>query len=317
MVSISPDSTDDPIQGIVLWSLGHRAQIRIGDENHRLAIPGKWRLRNSGVKPLSPGDRVSLVREGNFIRLSGILPRDSEFTRKAPGSKPISQTIAANLDTALIVASIAEPETPFGLVDRLLLTARAGSIPEIHLIVNKIDLATGEDQVKWKKNYSRAVDSILFTSCITLTGINTVRNLLKDKIVLLAGSSGIGKSTIINRVDPDLNIKTGRISAATGKGRHITSQAQLHPLKTGGWITDTPGLRECAPWDIEPLDLAKYFPEMSELLGACRFRDCLHDSESGCNVKDAVGTVNFPEGRYNSYLKLLDEIKIASQQTSW
>lgn len=317
MVSDSLTSTKNQTEGVVLWSLGHRAQIRVGDEGFYLPIPGKWRLIEGGVKPLSPGDRVLLSKEDDTFILTELLPRRNEFTRRAPGPKSISQTIAANLDTVLIVASIAEPETPFGLADRLLLVARSGHIPEVHLIINKTDLIDENDRIKWVNNYTHAVDSIIFTSCVTTDGVESVKELTTNRTVLLAGSSGVGKSTIANHIESGLNIKTGIISVATGKGRHVTSQAKLHLLKSGGWLTDTPGLRECAPWNIDPQELASYFPEMRQLHGTCRFRNCLHDSESGCNVKDSVGTDRFPETRYISYLKLLAECKIEFNQSPW
>jgi len=192
------------------------------------------------------------------------------------------------------------------LIDRLLVTAELGNVPAV-LLINKVDITEPERLNSLQRIYRHAVESILLTSAITGEGIDLLRELTLDGITLLAGSSGVGKSSLANRLDPDLNIKVGEVSEYSGKGRHITSAARLHRLKETGWIIDTPGLRECAPWNMRKHNLWLCFREFLELADGCHFRDCIHHHERGCNVKTKTGTDLLPEERYLSYLKLLNE----------
>ncbi len=304
-------------EGLVLWALGHRARVLINGKQVTAIIPGRWKLISKSVRILAAGDRVIIHRSNAQWQLKEVLPRTNEFTRRFPGAKAIPQTIAANLDQIIIVAAANHPMTPFGFVDRLLIAARLGGISNIMLLVNKFDVAPPETIEKWSENYKFAVDSLLFSSCITGQGIDDLANTIRGKTVLMAGNSGVGKSTLVNIIDPNLDLKTGAISMKTDKGRHITSIAKLHPISLGGWITDTPGLRECSPWDMTPDMLGTAFPEIRRLLGDCHFRNCLHDSEADCPVKEMVGTDQFPTVRYNSYIKILQEAKEELLNNQW
>ncbi|MDP8240642.1 MAG: ribosome small subunit-dependent GTPase A [Candidatus Hatepunaea meridiana] len=295
--------------GLILGTTGNRANVLIDNLELHLSVPGRWRQKSGGVRPLAPGDRVALEKISDDLRIVEILPRENDFTRQAAGLKPIPQTMAVNLDQVIIVASAANPATPTGLIDRLLVTAARGDVPAV-LIINKIDIADNERLSFLQRVYHNAVEIIILTSALTGIGIDRFRDLIIDKITLLAGSSGVGKSTLVNYIDPDLNIKTDEVSRVTGKGRHITSVARLHPLKQGGWIIDTPGLRECQLWDVTQQSLGQCFREFIEFASDCHFRDCLHNTEIGCAVKSVVDTDILPMERYMSYLKLLKEINI-------
>jgi len=293
--------------GLILQTTGNRANVLIHGEEFHLAIPGRWRLDRDGIHPLAPGDRISLEPAPGGWKIIESLPRQNEFTRQTPGiKKPLPQTMAVNLDQVMVVASAKNPVTPTGLIDRLLVTAALGSVPAV-LLINKIDLASKEKLDSLKSAYRKAVETTILTSAVTGEGIDALSTLLVDRITLLAGSSGVGKSTLANRVDSELNLKTGEISQATGKGRHITSAARLHFIRPNGWVIDTPGLRECAPWNMSSRALGSCFPEFRELSFDCRFRDCLHATETGCAVRQAVTDGIIPMERYKSYLKLLKE----------
>jgi len=293
--------------GLVIWTMGHQARVLIDDERFHLDIPGKWRLELKGNRPLAPGDRVSVSHDSHGWRLLKRLPRQNEFTRRMPGSRRnIPQVMAVNLDLVIVVASVKAPRTALGLIDRLLVAAALGDVPSM-LVINKTDLTTDKKLAELKEIYRNAVEIVLFTNAIIGVNIEPLREIIRGKTVLLAGPSGTGKSTIANYIDPKLNIKVGEISKATGKGRHTTTTAELHAVDGGGWLTDTPGLRECGPYGKTTQNLGSCFPEMHPFLGRCHFRDCIHRHETQCAVTTALSYGDIPEKRYQSYLKLLDE----------
>ena len=293
--------------GLVIWTMGHQARILIGEERFHLPIPGKWRLKLKGNRPLAPGDRVSVILDQDGWRLIERLPRRNEFTRRFPGNqRSIPQVMAANLDLVIVVASVKAPRTATGLIDRLLVAAALGEVPAM-LVINKTDLTTEKKLAELEKLYQNAVEKVILTNAITGDNLEPIREIIIGKTVLLAGPSGTGKSTIANYIDPKLNIKVGEISQATGKGKHTTTTAELHAVEGGGWLTDTPGLRECGPYGKTTENLGSCFPEMKPFIGDCRFRDCVHHHEIGCDVTAALARGEIPVKRYESYLKMLDE----------
>lgn len=302
----SIEAAGKSVTGLVLWAMGHQAYVLVANREYLLPIPGRWRLRFEGIRPLSPGDKVELQSSANDWKIVEVCQRTNEFTRRSSGPKPQPQTIAVNLDQVIVVASAENPATPSGLIDRLLITAALGNVPAL-LIVNKIDIASQDRLNFLNRVYKNAVDEILLTSALTGEGLDCLKDLIISRITLLAGSSGVGKSTLINRIDPKLNLKTNEVSRITGKGRHVTSVASLHRVDQGGWIIDTPGLRECAPWGMTQQRLGSGFAEFSEYVQDCHFRDCLHKSEIGCVIKQETKNGKIPIERYTSYLKLLDE----------
>ena len=294
-------------KGLVIWTLGHKAKVLIDETRVLIDIPGKWRLKRTGKRPLAPGDYIRVMCETSTWKMLELIERKNEFTRRAPGFfRLVPQVIAANLDLAVVIAAAAEPATPFGLVDRLLVTAELGNV-KAALVINKVDLVSDDNIEKWQVNYRNAVDLLLFTSAEDGENIENLTELIRGKTVLFAGSSGVGKSTLANCIDPSLDIKTREISNATGKGRHTTSSSELHAIANGGWLIDTPGLRVCGPWGKTAQNLDEAFPEIRRYKDGCKFRNCLHRTEIGCTVREMIGTPELPELRYNSYLKLLSE----------
>ena len=302
--------TNKLLTGLTLWVSDRRIQILFEGREIELRMPGIWRLESRGVRPIAPGDIVELERKTADPRILRLQERRNEFTRKSAGDKPVPQTLAANIEKVLVIASADRPATPFGLVDRLLATAILGRAPA-HLIINKADLIEEEEREFWRENYKRVFLSVIFTSAMTGEGVKELSELLSDGITLLAGSSGVGKSSLVNRLHPGLDLKTGTVSEVTGKGKHITSSARLHPRPGGGWLIDTPGLRECAPWGLTVENVVKCFPEFADIEGECRFRNCLHVGESGCAADVAVEAGTIPLERYESYRKLLAEADAA------
>lgn len=287
--------------------MGHISKILINGVEATVKVPGKWRLGAKGKRPIATGDLIELTMLRKEWHMEGILPRRNEFTRRLPGYSQLHpQVIAANLDLVVIVASIDEPPTPFGLIDRLLVTAKLGNV-DTALVVNKSDLVSSDLLARWLDNYRNAVEDIIFTSVPLKKNIDLLGQMIYGKTVLFAGKSGAGKSSLANSIDPNLDIKTNEVSLATGKGKHTTSAVKFHPMSGGGWLADTPGLRECGPWGKTPDNLAYAFPEIERITQSCRFRDCRHKTENDCAVKEIAGTPDFPEERYQSYLKLLHE----------
>jgi ribosome biogenesis GTPase len=287
--------------------MGNRANVLVDQEKLLLPMPGNWRIKSKGSKPLNAGDRIELSHDGDKWKMLRVLPRENEFTRRMPGKKNAPQVIAVNLHQVVIIVSAENPATPNGLIDRLLVIAALGNVPAV-LLINKIDLADKSRLDYLNRIYRNSVEKLIMVSAMTGENIESFRELIEGRITLLIGSSGVGKSTITNRIDPDLDLKIGEISQATGKGRHITSLATLHPICNGGWLIDTPGIRECAPWSMSKSELQLGFQEIFSLKDNCKFHDCLHETEIGCAVRSEMTAGNIPRERYDSYIKLLNEV---------
>lgn len=250
------------------------------------------------------GDLV-LVRklEDGTGAIEQIKARESVLSRSAPGRPDIEQVLVANPDQAIFVFSCAEPDPNFRMLDRLLVVAEREMIPAV-ICANKIDLVVTRSAKAEFDPYRDLGYEVIYTSAETGKGVRKLRNLLRNKISLLAGPSGVGKTSLLNKVQPDLGARTSAISEATGKGRHTTVVPELIPLEGGGYVADTPGLKAFALWDIEPEELDAYFPEMRELVADCEFSDCTHMHEPGCAVIEAVETGKIMPERYDSYVRI-------------
>lgn len=256
---------------------------------------------------LAAGDLVSVEPDGAGWMVRGIAARRNKLSRLAiERSRAYEQIVAVNLDLLVIVAAVARPRFKQGVVDRYLIAAEAGGVAPL-LCINKIDLA--DKAGAYAALYRDLGVPVVATSCTTGDGIAELRAALEGTLSVFAGQSGVGKSSLINALAPDLGIETREVSEATEKGRHTTSSARLHELSCGIKIIDTPGVRQLGLWDVTPAELAFYFPEMQEYGAGCRFANCTHVHEPACAVLAAVEAGNVKPARYQSYLRIRESLE--------
>lgn len=278
-------------------------------------LRGKVRLERSGAtNPVAVGDRVRYEMEGPADEehpavITEILPRDNYIIRRSTNLSRQSHVIAANLDQAVIVVSLLFPEIKLPFLDRILVTCEVYKIPVL-IALNKVDLYREDfpDLVAAFRNiYEGAGYPVLEVSARTGEGVDVLRERCQGRINLFSGESGAGKSSLIKALDPTLNPKIGKISAAHLQGKHTTSLYEMYRLASGGFVIDTPGLRGFGLVDLEKEEISKYFPEMLREMDNCRFVPCTHTHEPGCAVKAAVDAGRISPERYNSYLGMLEE----------
>jgi ribosome biogenesis GTPase / thiamine phosphate phosphatase len=278
-------------------------------------IKGKFKMDDiTSTNPIAVGDVVEIEPENELedtVMVSGIHDRKNYINRRSPSSKRLHHIIASNIDQSLLVATLREPRTSQGFIDRFLIACESFHVPAI-VVLNKADLFREKEKKQyeaWKEMYEDIGYRFLLTSTQTGEGIETLRTLLKDKITLMSGHSGVGKSTLINALLPELELKTKEVSGWSGKGMHTTTFAEMFDLPIGGSIIDTPGMREFGLVDISRQELSHYFPEMRKLLHNCQFNNCLHTDEPDCAVKDAVNQEIISVDRYISYCTILESLE--------
>lgn len=268
--------------------------------------------RDSSESPLpsrlSVGDYVKLRRlDANTGMIEEILPRQSALTRKDSGStekKVIQQTMLANLDQVVLVFAVAQPDPHFGMLDRYLTICSSAEITPI-ICLNKVDLPHEVYVNQAATLYSQLGYTVIWTSTHTGAGIVQLRALLKDHTSLFSGPSGVGKSSLVNVIEPGMAIRTGLVSDATGKGKHTTTGSQLYPLSNGGWLADSAGIRALAAWNITSEELPRCFVEFRPYLGECFYSDCQHLDEEGCAIHQAVDDGVIDQRRYKSYVRMM------------
>ncbi|HWB64395.1 MAG TPA: ribosome small subunit-dependent GTPase A [Chitinophagales bacterium] len=305
------------MKGTVIKSTGSWYEVRAENSDIiKCRLKGVFRLDESKEKdsnPVAVGDKVDIEKgdaDDTWV-INKIEPRHNYIVRSSPKHKGARQIIAANLDQVLLVVTMANPRTSTGFIDRFLLTAEAYHIPTI-IVFNKQDMVDKKAQKKQDyvhDIYSSIGYETLFTSALKKQGLDELKELLKDKTTLLAGHSGVGKSTLLNALQPHLNLRTESISKITGKGMHTTTFAEMHPLDFGGDIIDTPGIREFGIKDFRPEEISHYYVEMREVLNNCKFNNCTHENEPGCAVRKAYEEGKISEERYANYLTILADYK--------
>ncbi len=270
----------------------------------------RGRLRLKGVRSTSPvvvGDRVVCQADeaGDYV-ITDIAPRRNYVIRRASNLSKESHIIAANIDQALLMVTLRQPATPPEFVDRFLVTCEAYKIPAV-ILLSKRDLQDDDEVAAFRAIYEGAGYRIEEVAALEGEGVQRVKELLAGKRTLVSGNSGVGKSTLIQAIDPTLDIRTGEISESHHKGRHTTTFSTMYPLSEGGAVIDTPGIKGFGLIDIDDAELWHYFPEMMRTASACRFYNCTHTHEPGCAVVEAVRAGEIAVERYESYLKMLDD----------
>ncbi|WP_205509423.1 ribosome small subunit-dependent GTPase A [Longitalea arenae] len=279
-------------------------------------IKGVFKIDDiTSTNPIAVGDEVIVDIESesaNTAIITEILPRRNYINRQSPAHKKQHHIVAANIDQSLLFATLREPKTSQGFIDRFLVTSEAYHVPAI-VVFNKADLYKNKELDKYtalKEMYAAIGYRTVLMSVKTNQGVQEVQEALANKTTLLSGHSGVGKSSFINSIFPGLQLKTQDVSGWSGKGLHTTTFAEMFdlPPATGGRVIDTPGMREFGLVDISRQELSHYFPEMARLITNCQFNNCFHINEPGCAVKDAVINGSINEDRYVSYVNILESI---------
>jgi len=311
------------LKGIVIRSTGSWFTVREQEGGiYECKLKGSFRLK--GIKTTSPvavGDKVDFyIPHGQGAGLiTEIAPRFNHIIRKSTNLSKVSHIIAANIDLALLIVSLKEPLTSPGFIDRFLVTSEAYHIPAA-IVFNKIDIYDGHLLQKLDEIaaiYENAGYKTFRVSALSGENVGEVANEIRDKINLFSGISGVGKSALINAIEPGLKLKTGNISDYHQKGKHTTTFPEMHPLSFGGFIIDTPGIREFGLVEFRKEEIAERFPEMRNLMHKCQFNNCTHIHEPNCAVKAALENGEFPITRYRSYLKIVNDDYLEKELWEW
>lgn len=298
--------------GFVLRIQGADFFVASGPGIVRCTLRGRFRLEESPEEVLPVvGDDVTFRMEEHWKSggpsglITSILPRRSVFARSAVSGKRRARIIGANLDYVILVFAVAEPRFNVRLVDRMLVAAESGRMEPI-LCINKTDLTERFDTIDERLAAYRGMNyRVILCSALTGEGLGVLERLMRGKKSIMVGPSGTGKTSIVAAVQPGLKLKVKRVSDRTGKGRHATTHIELHPLDGGGYLGDTPGIREFGIWGVSQENLDEFFKDFDSYRDSCRFVTCTHSHEPGCAVKDAVDKSLITQTRYESYLRIL------------
>lgn len=299
------------MKGLVLKSTGRWYNVLLETkETIQASIKGK--LRIEGLKttnPVAAGDEVAIELEGTDYTIKSIYPRKNYIVRKSTNLSKQMQILASNIDRAYLLVTLKSPVTQIAFIDRFLVAAESFRIPTT-ILFNKVDLFGPKEQtllMELTEIYSKIGYPCHAISAENQENIDFLKSEIQGKQVMISGNSGVGKTTLVNALDPTLNLRTGEISQVHEQGKHTTTFAEMHALESGGYIIDTPGIRAFGLVDLDKEHYKDYFPEMRELIGECRFHNCKHLNEPHCAVKKAVESGEIAESRYQSYVQLMLE----------
>jgi len=299
------------MKGLVLKSTGRWYNVLL-ETNETIQASIKGKLRIEGLKttnPVAAGDEVAIELEGTDYTIKSISPRKNYIVRKSTNLSKQMQILASNIDRAYLLVTLKSPVTQIAFIDRFLVAAESFRIPTT-ILFNKVDLFGPKEHTLLKELteiYSKIGYPCHPISAEIQENIAFLRSEIQGKQVMISGNSGVGKTTLVNALDPTLNLRTGEISQVHEQGKHTTTFAEMHALQSGGYIIDTPGIRAFGLVDLDKEHYKDYFPEMRELIGECRFHNCKHLNEPHCAVKKATESVEIAESRYQSYVQLMLE----------
>ena len=298
------------MNGVVIKTTGKRYTVKteVGDIVQS-RLKGKFRI--AGIKSTNPivvGDKVEVVQESELWMIVKLHDRKNHILRKSVNLSKQTHIIAANIDQAILMITLDSPVTTTGFIDRFLVAANAYGV-EVLLLFNKVDLLNDElkfQQAKFKNVYEK-IGYTCFSTSVINDDLSKIKELMKGKVNMISGHSGVGKSTLINKLQPDLDINTKEVSETHQQGQHTTTFSELHELDFGASIIDTPGIRGFGLVELEVAELGSYFPEFFKLKSQCKFHNCIHKNEPHCAVKSALENGEIAEARYKNYLNMLLE----------
>ncbi|MEW6745714.1 MAG: ribosome small subunit-dependent GTPase A [Planctomycetota bacterium] len=300
--------TEELLIGTVVRMDARVVHVAVGTETLPCAIRGRLFEESScETRPIAVGDRVHLVRDGAQGVIVEREPRKTRLVRGATAPDK-TQVIAANVDLAVIVTSTRDPPLRLGLLDRMLVACEREGIPPL-IVVNKIDLPPPDPIEEELRAYAPLGYPILFTSAVTGVGVEALAERLREHLSVFVGHSGVGKSSLLNAIQPGLELTIGELNLKRRTGRHTTTQVALLRLDRGGFVVDTPGFRTFALAGMPPADLSLYFPEIEAVKDTCRYANCLHEEEPDCAVKLEVAAGSIAESRYDSYCRILENLR--------
>jgi ribosome biogenesis GTPase len=301
--------------GTVVRSTGSWHDVQTDEHVVPSRVPGKGRLEDQrSTNPVAVGDLVDIrLLDDGTGQITAIRQRRNRLSRRAAGRRSgLEHVIAANVEHVWVVQSVELPKPNPGFIDRLLVMSAAGGIPA-GIIMNKIDRAEDGDShavvAEIASIYQELDYPVVLTSATTGSGLDSLRRRLEGKRSVMCGPSGVGKSTLLNRLEPELDLRTSAVSEKTRKGKHTTAVAEMHEIGPDTYVIDTPGVREIGLWDLTPAELGSLMPEIRDLADVCHFPNCTHDHEPGCAVRDAVEAGGISEVRYVSYLNMLESLR--------
>ena len=303
------------MRGIVYKSTGSWYVVKGTDQAfYKARLKGRFKIDDiTSTNPIAVGDEIEFEMEDeleNRVMITALLPRRNYVNRISPSSRRLHHIIASNLDQSLLIATLKDPKTSLGFIDRFLVSCEAFHIPAV-IVFNKSDIYREKEMLIFQERkdmYEKIGYRVLLTSMKLKYGVDELKDIMHDKVTLLSGHSGVGKSSLINEILEGANIRTNEVSEWSGKGMHTTTFAEMRDLPSGGKLIDTPGMRELAIADITKQELSHYFPEMRRLLNDCQFNNCMHMNEPGCAIKQAVLDGKIHEDRFISYCTILDSI---------
>ncbi len=300
-------------KGRIIQTTGSWYQVLLDGKMVMARLKGKFKLDElDTTNPIAVGDFVTLEKTvNNEYIINEIHPRHNYIVRQSPRNKHQRHIIASNVDQALLIVTIAQPRTSLGFIDRFIAAAESFHIP-VKIVLNKTDLIREKEQEQadyLKVVYNQLGYTVIEASTVTGQGISIIRETLRDKTTLVAGHSGVGKSTIVNAINAELNLKTGKISEKWGKGMHTTTFATMFEIMPDSFIIDTPGIKEFMLLQVEPEEVSGYFTDIKQYAEGCQFNNCLHRNEPNCAVKEAVENAKIAPTRYENYLNIIDNIR--------